>query len=89
MNNITKFEIGSELVNVKVGDLIEKAVKKGYSTGIEEHVETYEVVLIEALGAKGVVWAMGHVVATTDGRGEGLGKRSPILPVNESAHLNH
>ncbi|QJD53444.1 hypothetical protein QDW38_gp35 [Microbacterium phage Lynlen] len=85
MNNNKKFELGTKLVDVKVGDLIEKAVQKGYSTGLEDHVETYEVVYIEPLGTNGIVWALGHVVATTDHRGEGLGRRGPIMPVNENA----
>ncbi|AVR56778.1 hypothetical protein PBI_ELVA_37 [Microbacterium phage Elva] len=54
---------------IKVGDRIQKPVIKGYSTGVEEHIETFLVVEILDLG-KGKLWAGGHMVGTTDPRGD-------------------
>ena len=68
--------------NIKVGDRIQKPVIKGYSTGIEEHIETWLVEEVIPVGKRGVLWATGRVLETTDGRGEGLNRRGWVYPVD-------
>lgn len=72
--------------SIKVGDRIQKPVIKGYSTGVEEHIETFLVTEIVSLGKKSVLWAGGHMIATTDPRGDAhLGRedhKTYILPAD-------
>lgn len=72
--------------NIEVGDKIQKPVIKGYSTGAEDHIETFLVTEIVTVGKKGVQWAGGHMIATTDPRGDlHLGRedhKTYILPVD-------
>lgn len=67
--------------NIKYGDRIEKTVVKGYSTGEETHIETYEVDGFEVVGRKQVLWAVGRIVDSTDTRDSRIGKRGFIQPV--------
>ncbi|WMI34122.1 hypothetical protein SLAY_36 [Microbacterium phage Slay] len=71
---------------IKVGDKIQKPVIKGYSTGMEEHIETFLVVELVTVGKNNVLWAGGHMIATTDPRGDlHLGRedhKTYILPVD-------
>ncbi|WNM67938.1 hypothetical protein SEA_ALBEDO_35 [Microbacterium phage Albedo] len=72
--------------NIKVGDKIQKPVIKGYSTGMEDHIETFLVTELVTVGKKNVLWAGGHMIATTDPRGDlHLGRedhKTYILPVD-------
>lgn len=54
---------------IKVGDRIQKPVIKGYSTGVEEHIETFLIVEIIDFG-KGKLVAGGYMIDTTDPRGD-------------------
>ncbi|QOP66625.1 hypothetical protein SEA_LAHQTEMISH_34 [Microbacterium phage Lahqtemish] len=62
--------------NIKVGDRIQKPVIKGYRSGAEEHIETYQVE--ELING----WAAGVVVDSTDTRNSDIGKKTFILPVD-------
>ncbi|XAO35703.1 hypothetical protein SEA_SARBEAR_35 [Microbacterium phage SarBear] len=62
--------------SIKVGDRIQKPVIKGYRSGEETHIETYEV--LELING----WAAGVVVDSTDTRNSDIGKKTYILPID-------